>query len=301
MSFEYREIAREGSIDEVGKRVYKRTFQVITDDPGDGPGIIASCVPTVLWEAYNTGQELDLLARLKRKSARQVNSNGDGFFWIVECEYDTEPVAQGTEDTGSDPAQPQQTTPDSRVPTIEFGSEKTDKIVRKDIINDHDVVASNGQPFDPPLTVQAPWPTFTISCYKTIPSENFGNITTYTGSINAGAFKGFAAKKVLCTEYKLTSQFEQGAWYWKKDVSFKVNPDTTWNPVKVLDCGTFEKTGSEGNPDDPPRFRPILDPTGNPINAPVPLDGNGRKLAFGQPLVYLDFNAYREVNWANII
>lgn len=286
-------------------REYKRTYQVITDDPGDGPGIVATYVPTVLWEPYNTGQEVDLLARLKKKSARQINQQGDGFFWIVECEYNTQPIAQGENSGGSppsgDPAQQQQQSPENRNPVIEFGSEKTTKILVKDIINGNEVCASNKQPFDPPLEVPAAFPTFTVTLFKLPGADNFGNIATYTNSINSGAFLGFAAKRVLCTEYKLTSQWEQGAWFWQKQVSFKVNPDNDWNPIKILDAGTYEFKGSMGDPSNPMRYQPILDQTGNPITSPVPLDGNGHKLAFGSPLVYREFNGYRQVNWANIL
>ena len=286
-------------------REYKRTFQVITDDAGDGPGNVAAYVPTVLWEAYNTGQEVDLLARLKKKSARQTNANGDGFFWEVVCEYNTEPIAQGQTDSGSppsgDPAQPQQQSPPDRNPVVEFGSEKSTKLLVKDVITNDDVVASNGQPFDPAVEVPTCYPTFTISLFKLPGADSFANVAHYTNSINSGVFLGFPAKRVLCTEYQLTTQWEQGAWFWSKKVSFKVHPDTTWNPVKILDAGTYEVRGSMGDPGNPMRYQPILDNTGNPITSPVPLDGFGHKLAFGQPLKYRDYNGYREVNWAGIL
>lgn len=286
-------------------REYKRTYQVITDDPGDGPGIVATYVPTVLWEAYDTGQELDLLARLKKKSAKQLNANGDGFFWEVTCEYDTQPIAQGQNDAGSppsgDPAQPQQQAPPDRNPVVEFGSEKTTKLLVKDILNDAPVVASNGQPFDPAVEIPAAFPTFTVTLFKLPANDNFGNVATYTNSINSGAFLGFAAKRVLCTEYQLTTQWEQGAWFWSKKVSFKVNPDADWNPIRILDAGTYEIKGSMGDPGNPMRYQPILDQTGNPVSSPVPLDKAGHRLPFGEELKYMEYNGYREVNWAGIL
>lgn len=295
MAYEYREISKEGYFDK-GIRHYTRTYQVITDTPALGPGQVAALTPDLLYQSWVSGTEVDPWALLKKKSAKMINDNS-GHFWEVVCEYDSEPFEQnqGGQNPSGGPTDNNQTQPDLRPWQIEFGSNKTTKLMAKDL-DGKAVAASNGQPFDPPVEVPYPRPTITITAYKAIGADSFANVALYTNSINAGVWLGFAAKRVLCTEYKLQSQYEQGAWWWQKTVSFEIY-DEDLNPVKVLDAGTFERKSENGTL----KYVPILDPTGNPVTSPVPLDLAGHALPANQDPKYLEFKCYREVNWANII
>jgi len=296
MAYQYVELpTREGSIDEKLIRTYTRTFQVIVDDSDRGPGEIADLVPLSMFASWSAGGDTDLTALLKKKSARMTGQQDGGYVWEVTCEYDSAPFDSGeggTEPAGS-PGQAQ-TQPDLRPWTIEFGSVKTTKILTKDVIDDSDVVASNGQPFDPAPEVPAHHPQITITAYKPIASESLSNVRTYTNKVNQGTWQGFPDQTVLCTEYKLQSQFEHGQWWWQKTVVLEVNPDAPWNPVKILDCGTVTRV-SMTEP-----FRPILDGSGSPVTSPVPLK-NGQPLPFGEDLQYIEKNGYKKVSFAGLI
>ena len=194
------------------------------------------------------------------------------------------------------PPQPPGQSPTERPWTTEIGSERSTRILTEDL-DGKPVANSAGQPFDPGVEIPVCFPTFTITCFKPIGSESLANVLHYTNSINSGSFLGLAAKRVLCTEYKLTSQYEQGQWFWQKVVSFKCNPDTTWNPIKVLDAGTVEKKYTQSGY----KLVEITGPTGSAVSAPVPLNGAGNPLQGGGSPVYLDYKGYREISWAGIV
>lgn len=299
MAYEWRELpGREGYVDAELNRYYTRTFQVIVDSPTYGPGEVAALVPINMYASWSAGSDFDFRAILKKKSARMTGQQDGGYVWEVTCEYDSKPFdqKQGGASPSGNPGQ-SATEPTARPWQIEFGSNKTTKMLGPKDLDDKAVVASNGQPFDPLPEIPYARPTISITCFKAIGAESFGNVALYTNSINAGAWQGFAAKRVMCTEYKLQSQYEPGwGWFWQKSVSFEIY-DEDLNPVKILDAGTYEKGSMSDN-----KPLPILDATGNPVSSPVSLNGGGGKLPnSATDLVYLDFTGYREVNWAGII
>lgn len=299
MAYEYREISREGSIDEKLVRHYTRVFQLITDNPNLAPGQACALIPINMFASWVAGTETDLTALLKKKSGRMTGQGDGGYFWEITCEYDSAPFGQqqggsSSEQPSGDPAQ-SQTQPDMRPWTIEFGSVKTTKLLTKDIVTDAEVTASNGQPYDPAPEIPAFHPQINITAFKAIGADSMANVSVYTNKVNMGAWQGFADQTVLCTEYKLSSQYEHGSWWWQKQVTLEVNPDGPWNPIKILDAGTVTRV-SQAQP-----FRPILDSTGQPVASPVPLNGFGEPLLAGAQLVYRDFNGYAKVNFANII
>ena len=313
MAYEWRELPdREGSIDENLVRHYKRSFQVIVDNPTYGPGEVAALVPLNMYASWAAGTDLDFRAILKKKSAKMTGMQDGGDVWIVECEYDSEPIGQkqgGTSPSG-DPGQ-SETQPDMRPWQIEFGSVKTTKLLTTDAqgVNTKyvkadgtlvagagtEVAASNGQPFDPPPEIPAFHPQIQITAYKAMGTESFANVSAYTNKVNNGVWQGFAAETVLCTEYKLQSQYEHGQWWWQKTVTLEINPDGPWNPILILDAGTVYKESNAKPP------QPILDSSGNPVTSPVPLNGLGMPLQAGQPLVYQAVNGFQKVNFAGII
>jgi hypothetical protein len=284
---------QQGSLDDKGVRRYTIKYLVYTDNAADDAGLVATYVPTVMFQSYSTTLFTDPYCILKRKSAERVE--GQLHFWIVTNEFDSEPIELNSQssapgDSGNN------VTPTARPWLVSFDSENQDKIMPKDL-NNLDVVNSAGQPFDPPLTVPCAYPTITITGYKTLASDNFTNCANYVNTVNNAVWQGFAAKKCKCLKYQLQQEYENGAFWWKKTVVIQVHPDSTWNPVKILDCGTYEVFSSSAGQ----KYRQIPDHTGAPVTSPVPLDGTGHALQPGNPLVYKDFQAYREVNWAAII
>jgi hypothetical protein len=266
----------------------------VTDNPQDGPLVASSGVGILLYSSYITPNESDLFAICKNIECHLEPDQ----LTVWECvySYDSAPFDQkggGPQGQGNPQQGNNQQNPTARPWQLEFGSNKTTKLLTKDL-NNKEVVASNGQPFDPPLEVPAAFPTITITAYKAF--AVFAEVPFYTNAINSDAWQGFAPKTLRCTDYKLQTQYENGAYFWQKTVVLEVHPDSTWNPVKILDAGTFEKVSE--NPDKP--VQPI-EINGQPVTSPVPLNGAGKRLAAGAQLVYLDFQAYREVPFANII
>jgi hypothetical protein len=295
MAYEIRSVSVDGSFDK-GIRHYTRTYKVWTDSTMAGPGQVATLAPDILYAGWSHGTEVDNWALCKKKSARCLSEADGGFLWTVTAEYDSEPFEQaqnGTSPSGG-PSDPAQTTPTARPWQITFSSNKVTKLLGPEDLAGVSVVASNGQPFDPPPEIPYARPTITIVAYKAIGADSLANVALYVNSINAGAWQGFNAKRCMCTDYQLQSQFEQGAWYWQKTVTIEIY-DEDLNPVKVVDAGTYEQESAGLG-----TYKPILDATGNPISSPVPLDGAGHKLT-APPLQYREFTGYREVNWANII
>lgn len=296
MAYEIRSVAVDGSFDK-GIRHYTRQYKVWTDNTMAGPGQICTLAPDVLYAGWGHGTEVDNWALCKKKSAKCLSESDGGYLWAVTVEYDSEPFEKGENglSPSGPPSDPAQTTPTSRPWQITFGSNKVEKLLGPEDLAGTSVVASNDQPFDPPPSVPYARPTIQITAYKAIGSESLGNVANFVNSINSAAWQGIPAKRAMCTEYQLQSQFEQGAWFWQKTVTIEIY-DEDLNPVKVVDAGTYEKesAGLGGG------YKPILDATGNPISSPVPLNGAGQKLA-SPPLYYKEFVGYREVNWASII
>jgi hypothetical protein len=265
-----------------------------------------------MYASWAAGSDLDLTALLKKKSARMTGQQDGGWVWEVTCEYDSAPFDQnqGGSSPSGQPGQ-SQTQPDQRPWQIEFGSVKTTKLLTKDAQNAAtkyvkadgtlvanagvEVAASNDQPFDPPPEVPSFHPQITITAYKAIGAESFANVSLYTNKVNDGVWQGFADATVLCTEYKLQSQYEHGSWWWQKTVVLEVQPDDPWNPIVILDAGTVYKESAAKPP------QPILDASGNPVTSPVPLNGLGMPLNANGDLVYQAVNGYKKLSFAAII
>lgn len=298
MAYDVKEVLRSGKGDYgAGTREYTRTFLVRSDVVNDTPDSVAAAVPIAAFASYPT----DLLAWLKSKEATQRTD--DRSLWDVVLHYDYQPLSTGQDDgsggggTG-DPGQGgADVQPDLRPPTISIDTIELERPWVQDVITNADIVASNGQPFDPPATRTVYHPLVTITVYKAMGADSYANMLTYVNKVNDGAWFGFGDQRVLCRKYKLESELITGhGWFWKKTLELEIEPDNPWNPQKILDQGTYERFSMNTPP-----YKVILDETGNPITSPVPLDGSGHRLAPGNPLVYLDFNKYKKQNFAAII
>ena len=257
----------------------------------------------MLYQGWSHGTETDPWALLKKKSAKQLSGQDGGFLWQVTCEYDSEPFERnaggmdpgsgGTGSAGAGPTDNSQTQPDLRPYTIELGTNKTTRILRKDVATFADVDNSAGQPFDPPVEVPCHNPTIKFKLWKATGDDDISNVDTYTDHINDDTWNGWPAGTVLCKQYTLTSVFEQNSWWWEKVVEVEIKHDG-WNPVSILDAGTTRLVTGK-----PPQ--PILDQSGNPITSPTLLDGTGQPLLSGGTPVYIDVNAYYEADFDNIL
>lgn len=227
--------------------------------------------------------------------------------WNVTLNYDNTPLDVGQLGTGAEPGAPsgepgqsnQSQTPTSRPPQLSIDTVEIQTPCTKTIFG-KPVVASNGQPYDPAITIPTYQPQFTFQCWKAIGDDGYGNVMAFVGKINSRAWNGFAKWTLLCKKYSLQSQYEQGNWFWQKTVVLQGKSDG-WNPVEVLDQGTHFRSGPDGN--HPPQ--PILDLSGNVSTTPMPLNGHGKPLnradIIAGNLKFNKFHLYKRVNFANIL
>lgn len=308
MAVVYRNIIDNGGgVDSEGIRTYSVKWHVHTDDPLDGGLIVTDTgwfTEAILYiSTYVCGNESDSQAVCV--GVKPERMSGSLVDWEVTVDYSTKPIGTGQTDLtsgGGTPGLPSspadgnnQVAPTSRPWKISFDSVRTTKFLTKDKTapTPKDVVASNGQPFDPPLEVPCSHPTFTITAYKAAGFNPFPRIEAYTDAVNNDVFLGFAARSLRCEKYTASSQFDNGVYYWELNVTIEVNREL-WNPVKKLDAGTFEK-------DSFGELVQILDRHGNAVTSPVPLNNAGRRLTAGANLEYREFKVYDELAYATII
>lgn len=275
MADEFKELTRTCSVDQKGVRTYTRTFQVRMDDADGDPLDVAGVVGIGLYVAYPT----DSIAYVRSIKATQEQHSPH--WWSVEYEYSNAPLEQGSSgSTGGGPSGSPGSgnatvSPEARVWNVSMDAVEVAEPLLRDLLTSEVVAASNGQPFDPPVTVPTYRPQITFEGYKTLASDNYGRAATYVGCVNDAVWLTFAAQTVLCKKYQLQSQYEHGAYYWKKTVVVEIKWNG-WNPICVMDAGTYERKINSS--DESVRYVPILD-AGQPVNAPVPLDGDGKRLA----------------------
>lgn len=290
----------EGSIDEKYVRNYSAYYTVVSSIHHDDPGTIAALCPGSVWSSY---WPTDLYALCRSKSAQQTQ--GNLCEWKVTVTYSSAPVDGGQANAdGSQPSAPggqnSNVQPDQRTWTITIDSNETTRILPYDVFTTKPVCASNTQRFDPPVEVPKFLAQFTFDGWKASGSDGYNKVTQYLGKVNQGSWNtfggNFAEYTCLCKKYSLVWTFEPGhGWYWKKNVVILYNPEG-WNPIKVLDAGTYELTDSTAFP-----FKPILDNSGAPVTSAVPLNGSGKVTGPNADGTYLSFNGYFRTSFTNII
>lgn len=301
--------SRSGGIDADGHRSYTMVYQVESDSLNVEPDIVEDAVGIAYYAPYPT----DLAARLKRKTVSQEGS--ELYFHQVVLEYDTRPSAAdaGTVtpgEPGSAPAEAGanagQTPPNLRPWVLKWGSVQSERPLESDL-DGNAVTNSANQKFDPPIMIPVAMTTLSITAFRLQAQSD--KIQRFLNKVNSRTFLGYPKYHARCTDYQITSQYEQGAYYWQVDVTitFKepgsvVGPDSGWNPVRVLDAGTAEYSDPDGSGR---KYRSIVDAMGQPVSQPVPLNGDGEKatpafLADNGP-VYLKFRAYKEDDFAQLI
>jgi hypothetical protein len=295
--------SRSGGISDDGHRSYTVVYQVESDSLNVEPDAVEDAVGIAYYAPYPT----DPAARLKRKSVSQEGS--ELYFHSVTLEYDTKPSPfdKGTAEAGgaATPSEPGTnsgaTPPNLRPWVVKWGSVQTEVPLEKDrTVNDEyptgkPVVNSAGQPFDPPVMVPSSNPTLTITAFRLLQRSDL--ILVFMDAVNAFPFFGWPPGHARCTSYSVTSQYEQGAFFWQVDVTVEFRKKA-WNPIRVLDAGTVKKTGSEL---DGYKYRPCTDGLGQAVTSPVPLDGFGGQLAAGGTPVYLEFNGHDYADFSQLI
>ena len=195
----YTEVAgKNGEVDSQNYRTYTREFQVITNNPQDGPIVVSAALPLAIWSSYYaTSTESDPYAKLKSLKCNQ--DNNELLFWRVTATYDNKPydlntVANSSGDLSSSPSSPSSPSPAggqspaTRNWSISFGVRQTEAHAFQDV-NGLAAVASNGQPFEGGLVIPVSIPFFSITVYSFAP--NFQKPGQFVNTCNNAMFLGF--------------------------------------------------------------------------------------------------------------
>jgi hypothetical protein len=305
----WEENKRWGEVDSQNFRTYNREFTLYTNNPQDGPIVVSAAIPLQLWVShYSVPGEADPYAKLKALKVEPIAN--EMYLWKMTATYDNRPFDQyaianptgssvpdfaGSPTSPSSPSPPGGQAPQARPWSLKFGARQTEKFIMKDR-NDKPACASNGQPFEGGLKVPVSVPFFTLTCYTAEP--NWMKVSTFANAVNTTEFFGFQVGWLRCTDYQITSQYEdQYGYYYEKQITCEIDYDG-WK-LKVLDAGThtYFPTTSQG----PGGWRAIKDAFGQDVSTPVPLNGLGEPLAFPANPVYLDFDVYPTRNYNLLI
>jgi hypothetical protein len=273
-----REVAsgRDGTLNNKGERSYSRAFQVITDDPLDGPLLVrtASGIPQ-RGSIYATATEIDPGAKVKAINPSQDADNPR--VWTVKVDYDSV-----TEDKPENPL--------DRPIEISWTAAPYERVV----FNDTDgkaILNSAGDYFDPPLTIDDSRPVLTV--VRNEPSYNPTLAIDYQDAVNTDSFLGFSPGQVKVAKIDATSATENDIFYWRVTYEFHFRREG-W-ALSVLDQGRYQKLNNKPVP------IPEYDESGNAVpgshvSDPVPLDGAGQRLTNPGPdtAIFLTFKVYKE-------
>jgi len=153
---------------------------------------------------------------------------------------------------------------------------------------------SADEPFDPPpsdevydlvMAVEVNWGSFDAL-----------QAAQYINAINSDVFFYgiFSPATVRCTRFSGTPDRVANLEYYKVSLEFAARADG-WKR-RLLDQGYRIKTGTDD--DGNTTYQQLKDEDGNLLTQPVLLDGNGERLAAGQPPVYLESNKYKSQPFA---
>lgn len=186
--------------------------------------------------------------------------------WVVTVTYST---PSGSATQSLDPFdRPADVEWDAQEMQVQFERDIEGRVVRN----------SAGDPFDPPVMVDAAYHVFRHSA--NYPSFDLGLAKQYRYAVNSDPFLTFAPGHALMRPWRAQLVYEGRTPYVRVAREILLRDDIAWNDVGILDQG-FKVRQSDGS------LAHYRDSTGTETATPVLLDGNGHKLADGAPPVFL--------------
>lgn len=248
-----------------------------------------------------------------------IKNAGTPELWMAEIGYSSKPLieTQAVSPTNANPAEPEvnpaapsapstnNVQADQRPAMFRVSNWTEPRILEFDAATGARVVNSADDPFDPPFEVERTNYTFSFTFFRSPANLNWPAREVLMDCVNDRPWKilgrGYPIGTLRCTKVECQYVWDKGpggalSLFWQIDVELKYKRGG-WH-ARLLDQGRREKIVGATLPDG---TRPITrvmmtDQAGQPIADPVPLDGNGRRLATGGTLSYLDFKAYPEQN-----
>ena len=311
-------------------------YQVQSDDPDDGPQVIAAAtgIP-LLGSTYVFGNDSDPFAFAK---SIHPNRRGTSLLWDVTVvfgpqeneEDEGQPV--GRNENGDPVDDPLEEAPSITVRPL-FMTKAVEKAWYRGVVEGGAldrralglgrpvdsigaVVNSVMVPFDPPL--ESDYFRTSINISVNFQDFNQDQFKTFVNTVNAAQITvnrvGFqltlAPFTGKITNINGTRRSRNGKIFWQGDLELQVDDVFTWR-VDVLDRGYVgracdgDPNGEGGNWDDytdPPKdgraqVQVIRDRNGDPITEPVRLDGKGQPLKCNDADIFIRYSVYPELNW----
>lgn len=220
---------------------------------------------------------LNLICTSKTAERRESHTR----YWDVVCEFET-----GTEEQQQNPENPSQD-PTTWFPVFNISFETKERVITKDkSATPKDIVNSAGQPFETPLVEKRTICSVPFVQFEEV-STTLATIMNRNEKINSVAFKGCAAKTLLCQVTNAEQGYFGGYPAWRVSYVLKYDPDT-W-VTKLIDAGSMYLDGTtlRGYMDDQEEFRIY-----------GLLDGSGGK---SETVVELEFQPNSEISFASFI
>jgi len=261
--------------DAQGVRTYTDVWNVRCSSPFDiGPLIFNAVGVPLLYSVYAA----DPFAYCIDKSGSRTSAWD---FWKVQLEYSTK--------FPFDPTQ-QDENPLNRPPVCRVSTNKFTKIVTLDNTTPEPKTYLNsaGDPFDGGIELPDSRAVYSITWNADLLSLPDDLFMQLQNKVNSNTYRGFVAGRLLVCDLTSEFAFENNVPHYKRSIQLEDKPEG-WNPTRRLDQG-FRKI-VDGNP------VPIMS-RGQPVTAPVLLDGEGGVLDQFDSPVYLEFNDYKTTSFA---
>lgn len=297
---------REAEHREDGSRLYRRVYLVTTSSKLDGPiAVLRSPELPMLFDAYNTGRELDSEALCIGRRPRQISPT----CWEVEVEYDSK-LDDTSKKNKQDPNEnPRNGNPDEWGAKVGVSFENiqkpVDHVLEAGLAGDagpymlpadiqakfRGCVNSANEPFDPPPMYDVAVPILTFTIFRK--AFNWQVVGQFVNAVNADPFFGANQRQFRITQISTGGPEnktinERTIWYYPITIEMKYAREG-WD-LTVLDQGSYYlDTGAK---------KAFATEDGQPYIGL--LDGAGGKLADGAKAVFRVFRVYTEIAFAGL-
>lgn len=301
---------RSGQASFDNNRTFVRVYEVYTDNPYDD-AVIAGTAPGFLPVMGDPHPENPAAIVSDRNI---VQDDADPLRWLVTITYNTHlNLPDAVQPDGGTPANPADIAENPlRRPTIwKCTVQQVQEVARSGFPVDDagnfgllpkPITNSAGFLYDPPVMIEVSRPVITAT--RNLAFEPILHAMEIGDIVNSLPWRGIPARCARVVGAEAEGVFENNVAFWRLTYSFAIKWDT-WD-ARPLDAGTMERIvqfgdGGGGVPVTTTKFQAILDPAGNPVTEPVPLDGNGRKLAANAGEVYRRYSCYRIRNFNTVL
>lgn len=297
-----------GGTDESGQRTYTTRYRVLvsgTDPWSVSPAQVrlATGIPRY-GDPYEEGSVTDLGARARSFRAERTEHPEQWYVTVSYANFPPGGIGQAAGGTGrsvgvgAGAGGSYEANPILRPAKLEFRTEFIEEAIWEDINGDA-VVNSAGERFSEPLIVQRPMAVFVIR--KNFLAFSAANAMAYIGTVNSDEFLGCAPRTcrimgIEAIEAEETIEdpitgTQTLVTYAAATVTIYAREDG-WE-ASVLDQGTYQVVSGER--------RLFFDAkTGVPVSQVRPLDGDGLELAVGAAPVFLAFQLYDDMEFAQL-